>query len=307
MRILLIGGSGLLGSNLILNLHKNYDLISTYNKHKVETKKFKFIELDVTNYKNLKELLIDFKPNIVIHTAAISRPELCENMDYENLYEYNVRPAEYLSELCNKTGSRLFFTSTDLVYDESLDEIDENSKLNPSTKYAKSKVDAENVIASISKNYVILRTALLLGFCYFGEINSNFHKNYISLNEGEKVNLYIDQVRTPLSVIEAGRIIEKLFNADIQNDILNFCGKDFVTRYEIGKILAKKLKVSYELINPIELSKLDVVNKVLSLKLKSDKLDALYKERIDIEKAIDELVRNYENNKDPFGMANFIS
>ena len=296
MKVLIIGGSGLLGSNLSFYLSNKFDVLSTYNKHKFETKKFKFTKLNIENYTEIKNLVKDYKPNYIIHTAAVSRPEIAEKMSDDELSKINIQPCEYLSDLSNKINARLFFTSTDLVYEQSDDEIYEHSKLLPLSKYAKSKLEGENVISSISKNYVILRVALLLGFSYSEQITSNFHKNYISFKNNEKANLFIDQIRTPLSVLEASRILETLFKSDLQNDVINFCGKDFVTRYEIGEILCRVMKKRKDMLNPIELAKIDAENKIYKLKLNSDKLNLIFKNRLDIEKSIQELVKDYEEN-----------
>lgn len=294
MKILITGGSGLLGSNLALYLANDYEILATFNKHNIDTKKFKSIEINLENYQDIKKLLLDYKPNIIIHCAAVSRPEIAENMDDEKLKKINFESCEYIADLSNKIDARIFFTSTDLVYDESDDEIFEYSKLNPKSKYAKSKLEAEKVISAIAKNYVILRVALLLGFSYGSEISSNFHKNYISFKNNKKANLFVDQIRTPLSVIEAGRILETMFKYDIKNDIVNFCGRDFVSRYQIGEILCDVMGKSKDLLNPVELANINADNKIFRLKLNSDKLNQIYKNRLDIEKSIAELVENYE-------------
>ena len=56
MKVLIIGGSGLLGSNLSFYLSNKFDVLSTYNKHKFETKKFKFTKLNIENYTEIKNV-----------------------------------------------------------------------------------------------------------------------------------------------------------------------------------------------------------------------------------------------------------
>mgnify|MGYP003705070511 FL=1 len=68
MKILITGGSGLLGSNLIKILSTNHEILAPAHKY-----------LDITDYNSLFLTIYDFKPDLIIHCAAIAKFSVAEN------------------------------------------------------------------------------------------------------------------------------------------------------------------------------------------------------------------------------------
>ena len=273
MRILITGGSGLLGQYLNDRLSKNNEVLSLYFQNEGNCRHYNSIRTDIRDWGRMSMLFNNFRPDAVIHTACFSRPEICANLSRDEVYRLNVDATEMIAQLSSDFNSRLIFTSTDLVYDgEKNGMLREDADLNPLTLYAESKLMGELSIQKYSDNYIILRTALLIGF---GKTHSrnNFHLIYEDLKQRNQVKLFHDQYRTPLSLYDASDIIDRLTFHDVRNEILNFGGAERVSRLEIGKAICECCKFDTSLIKELSCKEVDGLPQVPDVSMNTDRLE----------------------------------
>lgn len=274
MRVLITGGSGLLGQYLNEKVSVNKDILTLYNENKGNCRNFNSLQADIRDWAKMSALFNDFSPDAVIHTACYSRPEQCAKLSRDDVYLLNVEATELIAQLCNDFNAKLIFTSTDLVY-ASVTEglIAEDGNLNPLTLYAESKLMGELSVQKYSNNYIILRTALLIGF---GKTHSrnNFHITYEKLKENIKVSLFRDQFRTPLSLFEAAEIINDLLESGVSNEVLNFGGAERKSRLEIGKTICDICNFDSSLIDEISCKEVNGLPQVPDVSMNTEKLRA---------------------------------
>ena len=272
MKILISGGSGLLGTILNNILSEDNDILTLYNRHKGNCVRFRNAKCELTDFELLKEIFENFKPDIVVHLAGITSPEISDSMLYAEVQKINVGITKFISELCEKNNSRLIFASTDLVYDSNGNGmLHEYAKINPLSNYALTKYEAENGIKKISDNYIILRLSLQMGFG-FPYVNCFFQNMYNKFRNHEKVNLFFDQYRTPISAIHTAEIISFFCNNDIKNLTVNCGGAERISRVGLGELLCDIAGFDKNLINPISLSDVKSVKPVKDVSLSSDLL-----------------------------------
>ncbi|MCX7798020.1 MAG: SDR family oxidoreductase [Melioribacter sp.] len=240
MKIFITGGSGLLGQYLNRTLSKHYNILTQYNEHIGNCNEFKSIKLSLIDFEKLESVINEFKPNIIVHTAAISNAHRAENYPSSYVYNINVNVTKKLAELCDKIGAKLIYISTDLVYAGYRGSyLNENSKLIPISLYAETKLMGEIKIQETFDNYLILRQALLFGFglnhskCFFQEI-------YEKLKSNMPIKLFTNQYRSPLEISDAARMILELINKDIKKEIINFGGQERLSRYQLGEFLCEE-------------------------------------------------------------------
>ena len=275
MRVLITGGSGLLGQYLNDKLSRNNEILSLYYENEGNCRRYNAIRTDIRDWGRMSMLFNNFRPDAVVHTACFSRPEICAGLSRDEVYRLNVDATEMIAQLSNDFNSRLIYTSTDLVYDgEQEGMLREDADLNPLTLYAESKLMGELSIQKYSNNYIILRTALLIGFGRTHTRN-NFHYTYEKLKDGSEVNLFKDQFRTPLSLFEAADYIGKLIPMGVSNEVINFGGAEKVSRYEIGKALCDVCGFDNGLIKEISCREVEGVPQVPDVSMNTEKLRAL--------------------------------
>ncbi|MCX7833038.1 MAG: NAD(P)-dependent oxidoreductase [Ignavibacteria bacterium] len=291
MKVLITGGSGLLGQYLNRFLSKKHNILSLYFNNPENCIGYNSKKVDITNYQQLSEIFTFFKPNIVIHTAAYSKPEVAEKLNYDLVYKTNVVATKFLVELCNKFHAKIIFTSTDLVYDGFQGQmLSEDSKINPLSIYARTKLLAEEKIKELSENYIILRTSLLYGLALNNTFN-HFTKVFNDLKEGKKVKLFYDQYRTPLSLINAVEIIEDLLIKDVNTEVLNFGGLERVSRLELGQMLCDVVGFDKSLIEKISMDDFPELVKVPDVSLNTKKLQSYTSLQKTILESIKEIIK----------------
>ncbi len=272
MKIFITGGSGLLGQYLNSELSGKHQVLTQHNEHQGNCKLFKNIKLDLTDFNSLNRVLSEFKPEVVIHTAAISTPTLGATSNSTQVYFVNVTATERLAELCEKYKVKMIYTSTDLVYAGYRGSmLKEDSKLIPVSLYAETKLMGEVKIQETFDNYIILRTALLYGFG-LNHSKCHFHQMHMDLKHDKEVKLFADQFRSPISLIDAARLINQLLDKDIKSEIINFGGAERVSRYQLGEILCDVAGFDKNLLFKITMDAVPDLPKVEDVSMNCDKL-----------------------------------
>ncbi len=286
MKILITGGSGLLGQYLNLIISAKHDILTLYHLNAGNCKNYNSKKIDLLENNSLQNSFDQFYPDVVIHTAAISHPVLPENVSAKDVYNLNVNVTKHIAELCEKYNAKLIYTSTDLVYAGYRGSmLKEDAKLIPVSLYAETKLMGELKIKEVFDNYIILRTALLFGFG-LNHSKNHFHQMFMDLKQGENVKLFTDQFRTPLSLIDAARMITQLVSTDIKSEVINFGGIERVSRYELGERLCEIANLDKNLLVKIKMDDVPGLSKVEDVSLSTEKLHSL-----DIkQKSLDEMI-----------------
>lgn len=275
MKILITGGSGFLGQYLNIELSMQYEILTLYNETPRNCKLFNSQQVDICDSKKISELFETFKPNIVIHTAAISSPAKASELPPKLVFETNVKSSETIAELCSKNKSKLIYTSTDLVYAGYRgSHLKEDAKLIPISLYAETKLMGEEKIKSIFDDFIILRTALMFGFGLNGT-SCFFQEMYFKLKANKKVRVFTDQFRSPISVLEAARIIKKICELDIKNKIINLGGPERLSRYDLALKLCNIAQLDEKLLEKISMYEIKELPHVVDVSMNIDNLKAL--------------------------------
>ena len=289
-KILLTGGSGLLGQYLNIETAKGNEILTLYNNNVGNCDEFKCTKVDITNFNLVEEIFSTFKPNVVIHTAAVTNPIPLPGQYPKDVYNINVNATKNIAELCKQFDTKLIYISTDLVYAGYRSSmLKEDAKLIPVSLYAETKLMGELKVKETVENYLILRTALLYGF---GLNNSrcHFHKMIEELKNDKPVKLFVDQFRTPISLQDSAGKVTKVAQMDINNKTINLGGLERVSRYEMGEILCSVAGYNKSLLEKISLNDVPNLPKVKDVSLNTDKLQALGFKQMSIEESISKII-----------------
>lgn len=229
MKAFIVGASGLVGSHCLSVLKKNgWDVLGTHlNFPTVSTVQFNFLTDD------LSQFFIDsnFHPDIIIHCAALTNVDYCEN-NIDESYEKTVVPTSKIVEYCCNRAICLAYISTDYVFDGKNGPYTEDSVVNPLNVYGKHKLESEELVSTLS-NHLILRITNVYG-------EEDRAKNFISRliedlknNVSKDLNLPYDQFATPIYAGDIARMVLKLV-ADGKKGIYHFSGTDYYNRYQLA-------------------------------------------------------------------------
>lgn len=237
MHILITGISGYISQFLLKHKPGNVSIIGTYHKKIPESEKdLKLIPLNLT--KNVNPQLKKVFPDVVIHTAAISNLGLCEKYP-ETAFRINGKATDEIALWCNKQKIRLIYLSTDIVFDGQHASYNEKDEANPINVYGQSKYKGELAVQKC-KDFAISRLALVLG----QSLNEN--KNFVDwivdkINNNQNIPLYYDEIRTPVNVSDAARIIWKIALSK-QQGIFHLCSEEKIDRFTLGQEICKYYK-----------------------------------------------------------------
>ncbi len=167
--ILVTGSNGLLGQKLTEKILKEgrVKLIATSkgaNRYPVK-EGYEYAEMDILNPVQVEEVISRYKPDAIIHTAAMTNVDTCE-ANKALCWQLNVGAVETLLSLCVKHQIFFVHLSTDFVFDGADGPYRENDVPNPLSYYGESKLMAETLIRNSAVRWSILRTILVYGITY---------------------------------------------------------------------------------------------------------------------------------------------
>ena len=242
-KLLITGGSGFVGGNLVQLAKNRFEVHATFFRNDIPIDNV--VKHRVDNYlKNSGEELFEkVKPDIIIHTAALSNPDFCEtHPEFTNRIN-----RDFTRELCQvakKNGARFIFTSTDLVFDGTRGNYFESDPVNPINYYAQSKAEAEREIMGMNGNYVIARVALVYGIS-LTDNHTFFERMLNQLQAGGEITLFDDQFRSPILVNNLAEALLELAEHDFTG-IIHLSGGERISRWEFGLRMCKVFNLPEE-------------------------------------------------------------
>jgi len=246
-KLLITGASGFLGWNLCQSAQVNWKVYGTYFSHEVNIPGATLYKTDLRDFAALDRLFQEIKPDGVIHTAAASKPNFCQTHREES-YSINVTVAVNIARLCGERHLPCAFTSTDLVFDGKNPFYKETDSVCPINYYGEQKAIAEQKMREIYPAIALCRMPLMFGAP--SPVSPSFLQGMVSnLQAGKEVNLFTDEFRTPASAKAASQGLLLAVEQQLSG-IWHLGGKDRISRYDLGLLLADILKLPTDLIKP---------------------------------------------------------
>lgn len=246
-KLLIIGGSGLIGSTLIEYALNDYNIHATYNKNPIQNTLIKSTKIELLDDRTkIIHLIKTLNPDIVVHTAAHPSVDLCET-DHKIADSLHVDVTQDIVNICSEINAKLFYISTDAVFEGNMNKkYTESDNPNPINYYGKTKLEAEKIVLNKLDN-VILRTAVVYGW----HKKSRF-TNWIleSLRGGKLVDPYTDQYSTPTLVDDLVKSILGIIKLKISG-LYHATGKTCINRHNFALELADKFGYDKSLIKPV--------------------------------------------------------
>jgi dTDP-4-dehydrorhamnose reductase len=241
-KLLVTGISGFLGQYFAK--HKmNWEVHGTYHSTSIQAAGISLHQVDLTNAKERSELLNRVQPDAILHLAALSNPNVCEQKPAWS-YAINQKVGLAFAKYAATKHIPYLFTSTDLVFKGDKAPYAPADMPAPIMTYGKDKYDAEKAILQQYSEATIARLPLLYG------LGANFLPNWIKkLKNGEKVYAFTDEYRTPTYAADAVVGLLLLLEQK-QTGIWHLGGKESISRFDFIRLAAKVFAFDESLILP---------------------------------------------------------
>jgi dTDP-4-dehydrorhamnose reductase len=215
MKIMITGSNGLLGQKLVSALQHDpeVELIATSRgpdrtpnyllpfsadgSGVMPSKGHKYFSLDITDREQVDRFIGEEKPDVIIHTAAMTNVDACE-LDPEACTLQNVTATENLVHAAKRQQIHFIHLSTDFIFDGRNGPYKENDEPAPLSIYGNSKLASERSVMDAGlERWAIARTIIVYGIAP-GLSRSNvvlWAKN--ALEKGQPIKVVDDQWRMP--------------------------------------------------------------------------------------------------------------
>jgi dTDP-4-dehydrorhamnose reductase len=231
MKILIVGATGFLGTNLYHNLSKDFDVFGTYYGRYQKG----LYKLDTSKKESIFFLFKKLKPDIIIDTVSISNPDFCEQ-NKEQAYLINCEGIKNIVEACRVIKAKLVYFSSAYVFDGQKNDYIETDEPRPLNIYGKTKFFAEKEVFSLEKS-VIFRCDMLYGFNSLYEPNGFFDQLLTS------TQLVIDNIqkRKPLWINDASRAVKFVLEKKLVG-IFHLSQNEQITKYKLSRLLESTIR-----------------------------------------------------------------
>lgn len=199
-RVLIVGAHGMLGQDLVKVLESSFEVVALGRD-----------ELDVSLYNNVKKVLKEVSPQVVINAAGYTDVDACERKS-RLAFAVNGEGAKNLARAASVLKAKLVYISTDYVFDGKKESpYSEEDQPNPLNVYGESKLMGERYVQKFADDYLIVRTQWL-----FGPGGKNFVDTILDLSQNrERIEVVDDQVGSPTYTMDLSRAILSLLEKDL--------------------------------------------------------------------------------------------
>lgn len=258
---IIVGASGFLGSYFIKNiLEKTWDGIIAIARTPRQSAdpRVRWVSCDITDQEDVREFNRRYmdpgNANKIIYLAAYHHPDLVEK-NPELAWDVNVTSLSFFLNTV-KNVTCFFYPSSDSVYGESIDGkiYSEHDDLHPVNRYGVQKSVAERLVTGYGYN--VIRYPFLIGPSLSAHKKHFYDVIVQNITAGQPMDMFADSYRSAISFDDAAGIVVKLIEEHMESlpNILNVCGDDALSKYDIGLMIADKYGVSRELICPISIN-----------------------------------------------------
>jgi len=235
MRVLVIGSSGQLGSDIVKAMRRGgHEVIGLTHQ-----------QIEVSDRLSCR-VIVDLKPDVVVNTAAFHKTDACEDEPLR-AFQVNSLGARYVAEACLEAGASVCYISTDYVFDGSKGEpYTELDDPNPINTYGVSKLAGE-CFTKMNPRHYIFRVASLFGAAGSSGKGGNFIESVVGkAMRGEELTVVDDIYMSPTYTVDAAEAIKSVLESGLPYGVYHVVNEGFCSWHSFAQEAIRLLELSVE-------------------------------------------------------------
>lgn len=249
-RVLITGGTGLLGKSLLESDPSGWEILATRHTNRPPAEwAGSFHPLDVRDADAVGRLLRELQPDAVIHTASIGSVDEAER-DPVGARAVNVEGTRNVAQACKRQKAFLVQISSNAVFDGLNPPYSEESPTGPANLYGRIKLEAEAAVREAGGPHLIVRPILMYGWPWPDGRGNIVTRWLEALEAGHPVPVDDRIFSMPLSVEDCAKTIRTALEKKMTGT-LHVAGPERLSLVEFSKAVARIFGYPQTSIEPI--------------------------------------------------------
>ena len=247
MNVMITGASGLLGRACAQAFADLKPITCAWSRAGNDD-----LRIDLKDPEAVRAAVEEQSPDLIIHTAAERKPDICENQQDQTL-ALNVDATRTVAEVAAEINAKLVYISTDYVFDGSNPPYAVDDTCNPLNFYGQTKRAGEEAVLKASGKHIVLRVPIL-----YGEVET-LDESAVTALLNELLNPAphaVDHwaIRYPTYVADVAQTLrnwsEQLLNNPESGGIYHMSGAEAYTKYEMACTIGDVLRFDHSHLSP---------------------------------------------------------
>lgn len=244
-RVLIVGASSMIGSQLAIALRKRNRVWGTYHAHRPGLNGVGLFHLPLTAAGPIRDLVRTLKPQITVYCAAI----LDEQADRRLALMVNSEAAEIFAQEMTSLGGGLLFLSSSKVFSGAKGDYTEEDQTDATSLYGQMKLQAEHRLAQF-ENTFCLRLGSVFGLSQ--RPNAFLNRLLRDLVVGKQVPLIRDELRSFYSVDDVcGACVRVIEHDPFPDGVFHLGGVSKDSYHSFGSALVRAFGLDEGLVRAV--------------------------------------------------------
>ncbi len=245
MRILVLGGDGMLGHQLFRGLDGRHEVRVTLRQAKAHYSALNLFrdsnvydEIDIRNLERVQAVVADFRPDAVVNATGIVKQRSAASESIPSI-EINALFPHKLSRLCGEAGARLVHMSTDCVFSGRRGNYSEDDTPDAEDIYGRSKLLGEVTDAP----GITLRTSII-----GRELSRKTGLLEWFLAQKTSIKGFRNAIFSGFTTIEMSRVIERVLMHSPPRYGLYHVSSAPINKHDLLRLIRDKLGLRIEIV-----------------------------------------------------------
>lgn len=246
MKVLVLGGSGMLGHALHSYLSKKYEVMSTIRSNYSSVKQFGIFKenevreyVDALDFDSIIRALASFKPDVIVNCIGLIK-QLPLSSDPLSAININALLPHRISLICAASKSRMIHISTDCVFSGKRGNYSDEDISDAEDLYGRTKYLGE---VSYKPHTVTLRTSII-----GRELKSQFGLVEWFLSQNKMVKGYKKAIFSGFTTNELAKIISDYVIPNTSLSGVYNVSSDPISKYDLLTLLNKVYSKNIEIV-----------------------------------------------------------